>query len=331
MFKRVPRTALSLYAVLAIGCLTASLHTHAQGYPTSGKPIKIVVPTAAGGGNDVMARIVAAKLTERMKGQSVIVDNIPGANGALASSNVARAAPDGHTILFGYIATHGINPGLSKIPYDAVKDFAPITLVAEAPEVLVVHPSVSAKNVKELIAVAKAKPGALSYASAGNGTAPHISGELFKMMTGTDLVHIPYKGSAPAMTDTLAGHTQVMFPSVIAASTYIKAGKLRGLAVTGKKRTELFPDLPTVDESGVPGFEITQWYGFFAPAKTPKEIVDKLHGEIVAVMKEPDVAKKFAEHGAEIVTNSPEEFGKFVQAEIAKWSKVIKTAKITPD
>jgi tripartite-type tricarboxylate transporter receptor subunit TctC len=331
MFKRVSRIASFLYAVLAIGCLGTSLHTHAQGYPASGKPIKIVVPTAAGGGNDVMARIVAQKLSARMNGHSVIVDNIPGANGTIGANNVARAKPDGYTILFGYIATHGINPALSKLPYDAVKDFAPITLVAEAPGVLVVHPSVPAKNVKELIALAKAKPGELSYASAGNGTAPHISGELFKMMTGTDLVHVPYKGSAPATTDTLAGHTQVMFPSVVAASSYITAGKLRGLAVTGKKRTQLFPDLPTVDESGVPGFEITQWYGFFVPAKTPKEIVDKLHSEIVAVMKEPETAKKFAEHGADVVTNTPEEFGKFVQAEIAKWSKVIKTAKITPD
>jgi tripartite-type tricarboxylate transporter receptor subunit TctC len=331
MFKRVSHILLSAGAVVAIACLATPLQTHAQDYPVSGRPIKVVVPTAAGGGNDVMARIVAQKLSQRMNGHSVIVDNIPGANGAIGSGNVARAKPDGYTILFGYIATHGINPGLSKLPYDAIKDFSPITLVAEAPEALVVHPSVPAKTVKELIAVAKAKPGSLSYASAGNGTAPHVSGELFKMMTGTDLVHVPYKGSAPAMTDTLAGHTQVMFPSLVAAGSYMKSGKLRALAVTGKKRSALFPELPTVDESGVAGFEITQWYGFFAPAKTPKEIVDKLHSEIVAVMKEPDVAKKFAEHGADVVTNSPEEFGKFVQAEIAKWSKVIKTAKITAD
>ncbi|MFO1323723.1 MAG: tripartite tricarboxylate transporter substrate binding protein [Burkholderiales bacterium] len=300
----------------------------AQGYPN--KIVKIVVPTAPGGGNDAMARIVAAKLQERWK-TAVIVENKAGANGAIASEYVARAPADGYTILFGYIATHGINPGLSKVPYDAVKDFAPIAEIAEAQGVLVVNPNVPAKTVKELIALAKAKPGTLSYASAGNGTAPHIAGELFKQQAGVDILHVPYKGSGPAVTDTLAGTTQIMFPSLVAATPQIKSGKLRALAVTGNKRSKLFPDLPTVSEAGVPGFEISQWYGFFAPAKTPKDIVDKLNKEIVAVMKEPDVAKKFADQGADIVTNTPEDFGRFVQAELAKWSKFIKEAKITAD
>jgi tripartite-type tricarboxylate transporter receptor subunit TctC len=300
----------------------------AQTYPS--KLVRIVVPTSPAGGNDAMARIVAVKLNERIK-QSVIVENKPGANGAIGTDFVAKAPADGYTLLFGYIATHGINPALSKVPYDPIKDFAPVAQIAEAQGVLVVTPSVQAKSVKELIALAKAKPGKLSYASAGNGTAPHISGELFKKMTGTDLLHIPYKGSAPAVTDTLGGQTQVMFPSLVAASQHIKTGKLRGLAVTGKKRSALFPELPTVAESGVPGFEIVQWYGFFAPAKTPRDVVSYLNREIVAVMKDPDTAKRFADQGADIVTGSPEDFGKLVQAELAKWSTFIKEAGITAD
>ena len=315
-------------AVLALA-LTPPMAAHAQqGYPS--KLIKIIVPTAPGGGNDAMARIVASKLQDRWK-SPVIVENKAGANGAIASEFVARAAPDGYTILFGYIATHGINPGLSKVPYDPIKDFEPVAEIAEAQGVLVVNPKVEAKTVKELIALAKAKPGAMSYASAGNGTAPHIAGELFKKQAGVDLIHVPYKGSGPAMTDTLAGTTQIMFPSLVAAGPHIKSGKLRALAVTGSKRSPLFPQLPTIAEGGVAGFEITQWYGFFAPAKTPKDIVDKLNKEIVAIMKDPDVAKKFAEQGADIVTGSPDDFGKLVQSELAKWSKFIKEAKITAD
>ena len=315
-------------AAVAIA-LTPLIPAHAQQtYPN--KVIKIVVPTAPGGGNDAMARIVASKLQERWK-SAVIVENKAGGNGAIASEFVARAAPDGYTILFGYIATHGINPGLSKVPYDPVKDFVPIAEIAEAQGVLVVNPKVEAKTVKELIALAKAKPGTMSYASAGNGTAPHIAGELLKQQAGIDILHVPYKGSGPAMTDTLAGTTQIMFPSLVAAGPHIKSGKLRALAVTGSKRSPLYPQLPTVAESGVSGFEITQWYGFFAPAKTPKEIVDKLNKEIVAIMKDPDTAKKFADQGADIVTGSPEDLGKLVQSELAKWSKFIKEAKITAD
>jgi len=293
--------ALSLSATLA----------HAQTYPIQGKPITIVVPTAPGGGNDTMGRIIAQKLAERLKA-SVIVENKAGGNGIIGSQYVARAAGDGHTILFGYIATHGINPALSKLPYDAVKDFAPVTLVADAPGVLAVNPNVPAKNVKELIALAKAKPNDLNYGSAGSGTAPHIAGEMFKLMTGISMTHVPYKGSAPAMTDLLGNQVQVMFPSL-----------------TGKTRSSLYPSLPTVAESGVPGFEIGQWYGLLVPAKTPRPIVDKLNKEVIAVMKDPEVVKKFHDQGAEVVTSSPEEFGKFIQSEIAKWTKIIQDAKIT--
>jgi tripartite-type tricarboxylate transporter receptor subunit TctC len=315
-------------AALAI-TLVPLMPAHAQqAYPS--KIIKIVVPTAPGGGNDAMARIVASKLQERWK-SPVIVENKAGANGAIASEFVARAAPDGYTILFGYIATHGINPGLSKVPYDPIKDFTPIAEIAEAQGVMVVNPKVEAKTVKELIALAKAKPGTMSYASAGNGTAPHIAGELLKQQAAIDILHVPYKGSGPAMTDTLAGTTQIMFPSLVAAAPHVKSGKLRALAVTGSKRSALFPQIPTIAESGVAGFEITQWYGFFAPAKTPKDIVDKLNKEIVAIMKDPDTAKKFADQGADIVTGSPDDFAKLVQSELAKWSKFIKEAKITAD
>jgi tripartite-type tricarboxylate transporter receptor subunit TctC len=323
------RYALSTITALALGALPFAT-AWAQTYPISSKPIRIIVPTSPAGGNDAMARIVAQKLGDRMK-QPVIVENKAGANGAIGTEFVAKAAPDGYTILFGYIATHGINPGLSKVPYDPVKDFAPIAQIAEAQGVLVVNPSVDAKSVKDLIALAKAKPGKLSYASAGNGTAPHVAGELFKQLTGTDLLHVPYKGSGPAVTDTLSGQTQVMFPSLVAASGYIKSGKLRGLAVTGKKRSPLFPELPTIAESGVPGFEVVQWYGLFAPANTPKEIVDRLNREVVAVMKDPDTATKFAAQGADIVSGSPDELGKLVQSELAKWGKFIKEAKITAD
>ncbi|HET9043483.1 MAG TPA: tripartite tricarboxylate transporter substrate binding protein [Burkholderiales bacterium] len=323
------RKILASLAALTLGAFPFA-PAHAQSYPNPSKPIRIIVPTSPAGGNDAMARIIAQKLNERMK-QPVIVENKAGANGAIGSEFVAKAAPDGYTILFGYIATHGINPALSKVPYDPVKDFAPIAEVAEAQGVLVVTPSVPAKSVKELIALAKAKPGQLSYASAGNGTAPHISGELFKQMTGTDLLHVPYKGSGPAVTDTLAGTTQVMFPSLVAASGHIKSGKLRGLAVTGKKRSPLFPDLPTIAESGVAGFEVVQWYGLFAPAKTPKDIVDRLNREVVAVMKDPETVKKFAAQGADVVAGSPDELGKLVQSELAKWGKFIKEARITAD
>lgn len=323
--KRIFRNL--LWAAFSAAWLSTA---YAQSYPAANKPVRIIVPTSPSGGNDIMARIVAQKLGERMK-QPFLVENKAGANGAIGADYVAKAGPDGYTLLFGYIATHGINPALSKLPYDAVKDFAPIAQISEAQGVLVVHPSVAAKTVPELIALAKARPGSLNYASAGNGTAPHIAGEMFKLMTGTEMTHVPYKGSSPAVTDTLAGQTQVMFPSLVAASQHIKTGKLRGLAVTGKARSALFPTLPTIAESGVPGFEITQWYGFFAPAKTPKAIVDKLNHEIMAVMKDPDTEKRFAEQGAEIVVGSPEAFGKLVQSEIAKWGKLIQTAKITAD
>lgn len=315
-----------LVPIIAACGVLFSVSALSQPFPS--KPLRVIIPTAPGGGNDIMARIVSQKLGERLK-LAVIVDNRAGGNGAIASEYVARAAPDGYTTLFGYIATHGINPALQKLNYDAVKDFSPIGQISEAQGVLVVHPGLPVNSVKELIAFAKAKPMSLNYASAGSGTAPHISAEEFKLRTGIDIAHIPYKGSAPGVTDTLAGQTQLMFPSLVAAMQHIKTGKLRALAVTGKNRSPLFQSLPTIAESGVPGFDVTQWYGFFAPAKTPREVVLRWHTEILAVMKDPDTVKKFAEQGADVVTTSPEEFGRFVQSEIEKWTKVVKAANIT--
>lgn len=325
MYRTTATLAAVACAALAIGLPEA----RAQAYPAPGKPIKIVVPTAPAGGNDAMTRILAQKITERTK-QPMVVENKPGGNGAIGTETVARSPADGYTILLGYIATHGINPGLSKVPYDPVKDFAPIAQIAVAQNVLVVHPSVPAKNLKELIALAKAKPSSLSYASAGSGTAPHIAGELLKRMAGVDLLHVPYKGSGPALTDTLGGTTQVMFPSLVAAAGHVKSGKLRALAVTGLKRSPLFPDLPTVAES-LPGFEVVQWYAFFAPAKTPPAALAWLNTQVVEALKQPDVAGKFADQGAEIVTGSPQDLAKLVDAELAKWSKFIKEARLTAD
>jgi tripartite-type tricarboxylate transporter receptor subunit TctC len=303
---------------------------YAQSYPAAGRPIRIVVPTAPSGGNDFMARVISQKLTEHFK-QSVIVDNKAGGNGAIGSETIARATPDGYNLLFGYIATHAINPALQKLAYDPIRDFAPITQVAEAQNALVVHPSLRVQTVKDLIALARTKGNALSYASAGNGTAPHVAGEMFRHMTGAQFVHVPYKGSGPAVTDTIGGHTQVMFPSLVAAAQHIKSGRLTGLAVTGKKRSTLFPTLPTVAEGGVPGFEVVQWYGMFAPAKTPSEVVNKLNAEIIAVLKDPSVTSRFAEQGAEIVTGTPDEFARFVLAEQGRWKKFVETVQLKAD
>ena len=294
------------------------------------KAITIIVPTAAGGGNDGMARILAQRLAVKF-GQSVIVDNKAGGNGAIASEHVARATPDGHTILFGYIATHGINPALQKLRYDPVADFEPIGMVAESPTVMVVNAEVTAQSAKDVVRILKSKPGSLSFASAGNGTAPHFAGELFKLSTGTDMLHVPYKGSGPAMMDTIGGTTQVMFPSLFAASPHVKSGKLRMVGVAGDNRVAAWKDVPTLAEQGIKEVSIKQWYALFAPAKTPKAIVERLNKELNAVLSEPDVVKRLAEQGSEVETSTPAELKAFVQVEIARWRKVVSAAKITAD
>ena len=299
-----------------------------QTFPT--KAITIVVPTAPGGANDAMARIIAQGMSVDL-GQPVIVDNKAGANGAIASEFVARAQPDGYTILFGYIATHGINPALQKLKYDPVSDFEAIGLVANSPTLMVVSNDVKANTPKELIALIKANPGTMSYASAGKGTAPHLAGELFKLATGVDLVHIPYKGSAPAIVDTIGGTTQVMFPSLFTAYPQVKAGKIRAIGIAGEKRSSVMPDVPTLAEQGVPNVNVNQWYGLFAPAKTPKPIVDRLNKELNAVLKDKKNEKKIEDQGAEVETSTPEQLKALVQSEVIRWKKVVSTAKITVD
>jgi tripartite-type tricarboxylate transporter receptor subunit TctC len=314
-------TSLTLLALLATG-------SFAQTFPS--KAITIVVPTAPGGANDAMARIIAQSMSVDL-GQPVIVDNKAGANGAIASEFVARAQPDGYTILFGYIATHGINPALQKLKYDPVADFEAIGLVANSPTLMVVSNDVKANTPKELIALIKANPGTMSYASAGKGTAPHLAGELFKLATGVDLVHIPYKGSAPAIVDTIGGTTQVMFPSLFTAYPQVKAGKIRAIGIAGEKRSSVMPDVPTLAEQGVPNVNVNQWYGLFAPAKTPKPIVDRLNKELNAVLKDKKNEKKIEDQGAEVETSTPEQLKALVQSEVTRWKKVVVTAKITVD
>jgi 2-methylaconitate cis-trans-isomerase PrpF/tripartite-type tricarboxylate transporter receptor subunit TctC len=312
--------------VLAAGLAVSA--PQALAYPD--KLITIVVPTAAGGGNDAMARVVGQKMNTLL-GQSIIVDNRPGANGSIASEYVARARPDGYTLMFGYIATHAMNPALQKLRYDPLKDFEPIGLVGYSPTLMVAHPNTPVKDVKDLVAQLKAKPDKYSYASAGNGTAPHFAAELFKLSTGTSMVHVPYKGSSPAVTDTLSGQTQFMFPSLFTAVPFVKSGKLRALAVAGPKRSALLPDVPTLKEAGVEGVDVTQWYAFFAPAKTPRPIIDQLSKALNQVLADKEVVKKIEGHGAEVASSSPEQLRALVEAELGKWKAVVQKAKLTAD
>ncbi len=292
------------------------------------KQITIVVPTAAGGGNDSMARAISAKLSTLL-GQTVIVDNKAGANGAIASEHVARAAPDGYTIMLGYIATHSMNPALQKLRYDPINDFEPIGLIAYSPTLMVATPGVVVKDVKDLIAQLKAKPDRYSYASAGNGTAPHFAAELFKLNSGTSMVGVPYKGSSPAITDTLGGQTQFMFPSLFTAYPYVKSGKLRAMAIAGPKRSASLPDVPTLAEAGVEGVDVTQWYGLFAPAKTPNAIIDRLNKALNQVLAEKEIIKKIEGAGGDVEASTPEQLRKLVATEFKKWKRVVDAVKLS--
>lgn len=313
---------LALAALFAIAGVAAQAQT--QTFPT--KPIKIVVPFPPGGTTDVLARVIGQEMTKSW-GQQVIVDNRPGAGGNTGSDVVAKSPADGYTLLMGTVGTHGINVSLyKKMPYDAVKDFAPVTLVASVPNLLVVHPSVPAKSVKELISHAKANPGKLNFASAGNGTSIHLSGEMFKTMTGVQMQHVPYKGSAPAVTDLLGGQVNMMFDNMPSALPHVKGGKLRALAVTSAKRSPAAPDVPTMAEAGVPGYEATSWFGILAPAGTPKDIVTKLNKEIARILAMPEIKEKLSAQGAEPVGNTPEQFAAHIKAEIKKWEGVVKAS-----
>jgi len=318
-----------------VGCLFTMLPTAAlsadapEAWPT--KRITYVVPFAPGGNTDTLARIISEKLTGTL-GQPVIVDNKPGAGGNIGSDFVAKAKPDGYTILGGTISSHAINSSIyPKMPYDATKDFEPITLIASSPLVLAVPANSPYKTAKDLLAAAKAKPGDLTFASAGTGTSPHLAGELLKSVAHVDVTHVPYKGSGPAVTDLIAGHVQFMFDTALIVGPHIKAGKLRPLAVTSSKRVKTLPDVPTLVEAGVPGYEIGSWQAIFAPAGTPKPIVQKLNTSIVGVLKMPDVQERLAGLGMDTVAGTPDELGQFQKAEVVKWSKIVKEANIKPE
>ncbi|HQR12055.1 MAG TPA: tripartite tricarboxylate transporter substrate binding protein [Casimicrobiaceae bacterium] len=311
-----------LLAFLGLAMAVATSHAFGQAWPT--KPIKWIVPFAPGGTTDILARTIGEKLSVAL-GQPVIVENKPGAGGGLGADFVAKAAPDGYTILGGTISTNAINASLYKdLPYDPVKDFIPITLIARVPNMLVVNNDVPAKNVAELIALMKKSPGKYTFASSGNGTSQHLSGELFKGIAGVDMQHIPYKGSPPALQDVMGGAVTMTFDNITTAWPLAKGGKLRALGVTTAKRSPAAPDVPTLAEAGLVGYEIGSWQGVFAPAGTPPDIVKRLNAEIVKIINLPDVKEKLLVLGAEPVGNSSEEFTVFVKAEVVKWGDVVK-------
>ncbi|MGH8616417.1 MAG: Bug family tripartite tricarboxylate transporter substrate binding protein [Burkholderiales bacterium] len=314
-------------SVVSMALLSWSALSFAQGaYPN--KPIRIIVAYTPAGATDILARTVGQKMSEAW-GQPVIVENRPGANGNIGTEVAARANPDGYTLLMVTAGTHGVNPGLyRKLPWDAVKDFAPVSLVAIVPNIMVVNNSVPVKNAKELIAYLKASPGKYSYGSPGLGSTAHMSMELFKSMTGTDIVHIPYKGSAGVLQDLIAGQVIVTIDNMPPYLPQVKAGKIRALAVSPAKRSPAVPDVPTLAEAGVTGYDAAAWFGLVAPAGTPKPIVDKLAAETQKILRMPDVAERLSGLGAEPVGNTPAEFAAFIKVEIAKWAQVIKDAKV---
>lgn len=300
----------------------------AQAYPQ--RPVRIVVPSSPGGGTDILARVLADHLARSLNGQ-FFVENKPGAGQSIGIEMVARSAPDGYTLLMA-ASTLALNPIMYKnIRYDSVKDFAPIILVAKIPNVLLVHPSLPAKTLAELIALAKQKPGEWTYASAGLGTAPHMGVELLKHMAGIDLRHIPFRGAGPAVTEALSGRVPITMASTLQAKPLIEGGQLRGLGVTGPKRAQSLPDIPTIAEAGIPGYEALQWYGLLAPAGTPPEIVTRLHAEMARALMLPDVHQRLAADGAEAAGGTPDEFAKFIKGEIEKWSNVARAANIRPE
>jgi tripartite-type tricarboxylate transporter receptor subunit TctC len=313
----------------AIALATVSAGAFAQAYPT--KPVTIIVPWPPGGPSDIAARPMAKALTDEMK-QTFIIDNRGGAGGNIGTAMVAKAAPDGYTLLITSSAPIVINPSLYKqMPFDPQKDLAPVTNLLRVPLILAVHPSVPAKNLQELIAYINSQKGKVQYASAGNGTPQHLTGELFKATAKVDMIHVPYKGSAPAITDLIGGHVPIMFDSAIAILPHIKGGKVKAIAITSAKRSSILPDVPTFSEAGMKGFESYAWYGFFAPAKTPKEIITKLNTDALKAMKQPEWQKVLADTGSENVGESPEQFAAFIKAEAAKWAKVVKDSGATID
>ncbi len=317
----------ALLVVLAL--LAGPLAALAQPYPN--RPLRIVVPFPPGGGTDIGTRIVAQKLQEAW-GQAVVVENKPGAAGIVGTEFTAKAAPDGYTFMMGNIGTHAINVSLyKKLAYDPVKDFAPVSMVADLPLLLLVHPSVPANSVKELIALARSQPGKLNFSSSGAGGSMHVAAELFKGMAGVDMVHIPYKGGAPAVADLLSGQVALSFATVLETIQHVKGGKVRALAVTNDKRSVALPELPTIAEAGLPGYQSISWLALFAPAGTPRDIVNRLSAETVRILKLPDVKERLLAQGAEPIGSTPEQLSAILAADIAKYAKVIRESGYKPE
>ena len=323
------QTALALS--LALACLSGSLAapadaaSPADGYPN--RIVKMIVPFPPGGTTDIFARHIGDRLSKAF-GHNFVIDNRGGAGGNIGSDAVAKADPDGYTLLVGTVGTHAINTSLyARMPFDPVRDFAPVAFLAGVPNIMEVNPkNVKAKTVQEFIAEAKAAPKKLSFASSGNGTSIHLSGEMFKQMTGVELVHVPYRGSAPAVNDLISGQVDVMFDNLPSSIEQVRGGNLRAIAVTSAKRTSALPDVPTIAESGLAGFDASSWFAIFAPAKTPPEIVQKINAEVLKALQDPELQKRFADIGGEIRPYKPDELGAFVKAEIEKWAKVVKAS-----
>jgi tripartite-type tricarboxylate transporter receptor subunit TctC len=321
--RRFLRIAILFLASLAGGALWA------QSYPA--RPIRFVVPFAPGGPTDILARAVGQKLTDAF-GQAVVIENRGGAGGNIGAELVARSPADGYTMLMGATSTHAINPSLYRtLGFDPVKDFAPVSLVANTPSLLAVHPALPVRTIKDLIALAKARPGHLSYASAGNGSSNHLAGVLLSMMAGIDMVHVPYKGSGPALVDVISGQIPMMFNNTASVMPHVTAGKLRAVALASLERSALLPEIPTVAESGLPGFEVRSWHGVFVPTATPRDIVNRLSAEIVRAVRAADVRSRLNAQGVELVDSSPEEFAEFVRKELAKWAKVVRQSGARSD
>jgi tripartite-type tricarboxylate transporter receptor subunit TctC len=310
--------------LLALALLLGLAGPAAADYPD--RPVRLIIPFPPGGSNDVVGRLVANQLSEKL-GHKVFVDNRGGAGGVLGTEAAATAAPDGYTLLIISIA-HAVNPALHKLNYDPIKSFTPISILATGPNVLAVNPQLPVKDVKELVALAREKPGALDYASAGVGSFQHLGGELFKLTAGVNIQHVPYKGGGPAMQDVIAGHVKIMFSSLVQTTPFIKSGQLRALGTGGSKRNPVLPDVPTIAEAGVPGYEANNWWGIVAPAGTPKDIVERLYRDIQATLKSPELTAAFEREGAAAVTMSSEEFAHYIETEMAKWGRVVKQGNI---
>jgi tripartite-type tricarboxylate transporter receptor subunit TctC len=326
----LPLSSLLFSAALLTGSALGQAPSTSSGQAYPNKPIRWIVPFPGGQASDILARTIGQKLTEAW-GQQVLVDNRPGAGGNIGTDLAAKSPPDGYTIVMATAALPISVSVYSKLPFDPVKDFTPVSLLTQTPLVLVVNPSVPANSVKELIALAKSKPGEITFASSGNGTSHQLAGEMLKTTTGVKIVHVPYKGSAPAHVDLMGGQVTMMFDNIVAVLPHIKTGKLKPLAVTTPKRSPALPDVPTMPETGVPGFEATAWFGVLAPAGTPKEIIDKLNSEMVKILNMPDVKERFTSQGAEIAGSTPEEFAAFMKTEIEKWAKVAKESGARAD